>query len=275
MKFANFPAIERVTGKKIFSKNYTLLAIRIIIFTLLVLSISGAVLWYKGESSTYSFALAIDASGSMLAQDYKPNRIEAAKKAAIGFIDTLPMGSDVSVLSFAGIAFIKQRPTSDLQKAKEAIENISVEIVGGTAIGSALIDSINLMINEEKPKAVILLTDGQNNVGPSIEDATEYANENHVTVYTIGIGTLEGGNFTGLTFVSKLDPGPLKYISNKTDGAYYEAMNEEDLKNAYREISSVSTKSIPIKLSMPFMIVAFLLLLIEWGLVNTKYRTLP
>ena len=275
LKFANYPAIERITGKRILSKNYTLLAIRLTTLCLLVLAVSGTVLWYEGRTSDFDFMLAIDASGSMLATDYAPNRLEAAKNAANLFVDNLPGKSTVGVISFAGVSFIKQKPTSDIEKVKNAIKNISIEIVGGTAIGSAIITSSNLLAESDRAKVLILLTDGQNNVGPSIDTAVDYANGNHLTINTIGIGTEEGGEFPNLTFVSRLDPTTLKLISNSTGGKYYEAKNETELENAYKEIALSSTQKLSIDLSLYFLFIAIVLLFVEWGLANTKYRTLP
>ena len=275
LKFANYPAIERITGKRILSKNYTLLAIRLTTLCLLVLAVSGTVLWYEGRTSDFDFMLAIDASGSMLATDYAPNRLDAAKNAANLFVDNLPGKSTVGVISFAGVSFIKQKPTSDIEKVKNAIKNISIEIVGGTAIGSAIITSSNLLAESDRAKVLILLTDGQNNVGPSIDTAVDYANGNHLTISTIGIGTEEGGEFPNLTFVSKLDPATLKLISNSTGGKYYEARNETELENAYKEIALSSTQKLSVDLSLYFLFIAIVLLFVEWGLANTKYRTLP
>jgi len=275
IKFANFPAIERITGKRILSKNYTLLILRLIILSLLIFSVAGTTLWYEGQTSDFDFMLAIDSSGSMLAEDYTPNRLGAAKGAALLFVDNLPERSIVGVVSFAGVSFIKQRPTSNLEKAKEAIENISIELVGGTAIGSAVITSSNLVAESERAKVLILLTDGQNNVGPSIETAIGYANENHVTINTIGIGTEEGGSFPNLTFVSKLDPETLRIISNSTGGKYYEAKNETELSSVYKEIALSSVQKLSINLSFYFLFLALIILFVEWGLTNTKYRTLP
>ncbi|NIO20649.1 MAG: VWA domain-containing protein [Candidatus Aenigmarchaeota archaeon] len=275
LKFANFPAIESITGKKILSKNYTLLILRLATLCLLIFSVAGTTLWYEGQTSEFDFMLAIDSSGSMMATDYTPNRLDAAKGAALLFVDNLPERSNVGIVSFAGVSFIKQKPTSDLGKIVGAIENISIEPVGGTAIGSAIITSSNLLSESEQAKVLILLTDGQNNVGPSIETAIEYANENYITVNTIGIGTEEGGGFPNLTFVSKLDPNTLKLISNSTGGKYYGARNETALSEAYKEIALSSIQKLSTNLSLLFLFLAIILLFLEWGLANTKYRTLP
>lgn len=275
MKFANFPAIERVTGKKILSKNYALLALRIITLCLVIFSISGCVLVYEGKASNFDIVLAIDSSGSMLAEDYKPNRIEVAKEAALSFLNYTPENSRIGVISFSGVPFIKQRLTSDMKAVEKAINNISVEPIGGTAIGSAIITATNLLIESEKTRLIILLTDGQNNVGPSIEEAIRFANENNVNIYTIGVATKEGGLYPNLSFVSKLDSETLKKIAEGTNGKYYEAKNETAIFEIYQEIATSTIQKISLNLSPILMLAALILLFIEWGLLNTKYRTIP
>jgi len=275
LKFANFPAIEKITGRKVLSKNYTLLLLRLVTLCLLIFSVAGTTFWYEGQTTEMDFILAIDSSGSMLARDYEPNRMEAAKESAHLFIDNLPGKSRVGILSFAGVSFVKQRPSSDMDSVRNSIDNISTELVGGTAIGSAIITSSNLLAESEKAKVLILLTDGQNNVGPSIDTAIGYANENHLTINTIGIGTEEGGDLPNLTFVSKLDPVTLKLISNSTGGEYYEAKNKTALSDVYKEIALSSVQKLSLNLSLYFLFMGLILLFVEWGLANTKYRTLP
>ena len=277
LKFANFPAIEYVTGERLLSKNYTLLSVRLVTLFLLILAVSGAVFWYEGRTANVDFVLAIDASGSMMASDFTPTRLDSAKNSALLFVNSVPEKTEIGVLSFAGVAFVKQTPTSDLTKVKASIKNISTEIAGGTAIGSAIISSVTLLTNPGKSKAVVLLTDGQNNVGPSVEEATEYANENHVTIYTIGIGTESGGSLSqmNISFVSQMDPATLQSIANQTKGAYYEARNEQELSDAYKKIAGSSDQKIPVNISIIFLVVALILLFVEWGLMNTEYRTLP
>ena len=275
LQFANFVAIERATGMKIITKNYTILALRIIILVLFTLGMSGMTLWYESQTTDSVFALAIDVSGSMLAKDMTPNRIEAAKKAAESFIETIPEKTKVAILTFAGVTFVKTKPTDDKDKLIDALNNVSIELVGGTAIGSAIINSINLLVPEKRPGVVVLLTDGQNNVGPSIEDAIEYAKENHVVVHTIGVGTKKGGRVGDLDFISQLDEKTLMEISNSTGGIYYYASNTSGLSGIYKEIAESSKKKISLDLSIPFMLIAFSILLVEWLLLNTRYRTLP
>ena len=273
--FANFPAIERVLGKKIMSKNYLLLVLRMLTFSIIIIAISGPVIWYEGTSSNFSFILAIDASGSMAATDYEPNRLEAAKNSAKIFVDNAPIDARIGILSFAGIPFLKQLPTEDTEVIKSAIDDIRIEHVGGTAIGSAIIDAATILSAEKKARRIILITDGQNNVGPDIADAIEYANDKHVIVDTIGIATKEGGRVPGLTYVSSLDEDALTNISAKTGGVYYRVENETELAELYKRLAITSKHKLSENVTVHTLFIAFIFLFLEWGLLNTKFRTIP
>ncbi len=282
VKFANFEAIKRVTGTKFelknvktISKNRFLLLIRIIVLLFLIFSISGPVLWYSGQGSEFDFVIAIDASSSMLADDFIPYRLDAARRASSLFIESLKTKTNVGIVSFAGTSFVEQGLTNDMKETEDVINSIRIKNVGGTDIGGAITTSTNLLLNQENSRVIILLTDGQSTVGTPIDVAIEYANKNYVTINTIGIGTEEGGTFIKGDLLSKLDEPTLIEIAQKTGGKYYKAENEEELASAFDGISSSAEEKIPIDLSMGFMMTALALLFIEWGMINTKYRTLP
>jgi len=275
MTFANFEVMERFTGEKIISKNFVTLALRMVTITFLVLAISGMVMWYEGHSSEADFVLAIDSSGSMLAADYEPSRLSAAKNAATLFIDSLPENSEVGIISFAGISFIKSPMTDDSDATKKSIEGIDVENIGGTAIGDAIVSSSNLLANSERPKTVVLLTDGQSNVGISIQEAILYAKEAGIIVNTIGIGTEKGGNIQNITFVSKLDANGLEFIANETGGLFFMAKNTSELSGAYASIASSTERLLAFNASSLLLMLSLLFFFVEWFLTNTKYKTLP
>lgn len=195
VNFANFEAISRVMGGKLLSKNFFMLGIRIIMVILLVLSVAGATLWYEGQTHNYDVVLAMDASGSMLVDDFYPDRLNASKVAAKTYIDSLLPGDRVGIISFSGISFIEQDLTDDFEKAKSVIEKIDIRPVGGTAIGDAIVSSTNLLTKSKKTKVIILITDGSGNMGVSINTSVDYAKQNNVIINTIGVGTEEGGHY--------------------------------------------------------------------------------
>ena len=273
--FSNYQAMERVFGKKILSKNYPLLIIRILTLIFLIFALSGTAIVYEVFAGESDFVLAIDASASMLAQDYQPNRLAAAKEAATIFVDSIPGGTKVGVMSFAGAPFVKQELTDDLEKVGRTIENVDIELAGGTAMGEAIVSSANMLLAGERRGMIILLTDGQNNVGIGVDEALDYTKKFNVVIHTIGIGTEEGDVIGNTSFVTVLDSGTLKRIANQTGGKYYRAKTKGELERAYEIIAGETIRMVSTDLSYYLMFIALALFLIELVLVNSKYRTIP
>lgn len=283
LKFANFDAIARVVeGHKLTKpffgfKNKDILLITIRIFTLLfiTLALAGTLLWYEGQSSSFDFVLAIDASSSMLADDFTPNRFDAAKRAASLFVDSLTGDANIGIVSFAGASFVDLKPTNDLLEVKQAILDVSIKSASGTDLGQAIITSTNLLTGEKRAKSVILLTDGQSNVGIPVQEGIDYANKYGVSVNTMGMGTEQGGKLYGLNFTTTIDEPMLQGIASSTGGNYYRVKSEQSLKQSYKEIATSSKEKLSLNLSWVFMLLAFVVLFLEFGLTNTRYRTIP
>ena len=182
-------------------------------------------------------------------------------------------------------------------KLKETLNNVNIKRIGGTNLGDAIITSSNLLLNigrKNNPeieqledsrqgtrgKAIILLTDGEGTIGDEINNAIRYAKQNNIVVHAIGIGTEEGSIFANLNISStfmktKLDEEGLKKIAGSANGKYFSAKKTDELDAAYTEIASITEKPAAVNISITLMVVAFVLLLIEWLLVNTKYTTIP
>jgi Ca-activated chloride channel family protein len=275
LKFANFDVIQRATGGEILNKNVVILVIRLAALILLIFSVSGTTFWYTGKSADSDYVIAIDASSSMLANDFLPTRFAAAKEAGVLFVDKLPPKSRIGLVSFSGTSFVELQPTQDRETVKEKIREMEIKPVGGTDLGEAIITSANMLSGTDKSKVLVLLTDGQSNVGTDPLFGAEYANKELMNIFTIGVATAEGGSFSRLDMVSKLDEGMLQQIAKSSGGSYYLAKNKEDLNAAYESISQQSIKNIAVSLQLPLMLASLFLLFVEWGLINTKYRTLP
>ena len=280
LKFANFEAISALTKEDVKetpltaifrNRNMVMLLLRSFTLLFLTLALSGAVYWYQGQGSDADYMLAIDSSSSMLTQDFSPNRLEVAKRSAALFVDRLDAQATIGVVSFAGATFVEQRPTEDTTSVKAAIERIVISSVGGTDLGQAIITATNLFPETPRGKVIILLTDGQSNVGISPERASIYANDYGVTVHAIGIGTAKGGQFSGLNVTLRLEEEELKKIAADTGGSYYHATSDSDLDAAYGEIASSTTQKVSLNLAVPSLITALLLLFLEWILINTRY----
>ncbi|MBS3164083.1 VWA domain-containing protein [Candidatus Woesearchaeota archaeon] len=275
LKFANFEALQRVTGMQTMNKNITMLVLRLWAFIFLILAASGMVLWYTGEAAEHDYILAIDTSSSMLADDFLPTRLSAARQAAGFFLDNLPARTRVGLVTFSGTALARQLLTTDMALLNDAVDEIEPSRSTGTDLGNAIITSANLLLGAEKPRAVILLTDGQDTVGLSLDDAVRYADQNQIVVHTIGIGTEEGGSFIRSGLVSQLDEESLQDIAQGTGGTYTQAQSQRDLEDAYLAIATTTRQDVPVPLRMPLLLAALLILFTEWGLLNTRFRTLP
>ncbi|MFH1590370.1 MAG: VWA domain-containing protein [archaeon] len=280
--FANFEAIKKVTGASpaihnsfVLSKNYVLLLFKIAILTAMILSVAGPTLWYFGRTTANNYVLALDSSSSMLADDFDPNRFIAAKKAAIGFLDSISTRTKVGLVTFAGTSFAEHQLTGDVPAVKSVIAKLQIKKVGGTDLGEALVTATNMLLNEEKARSIILLTDGRDTVGTPLEEGILYAKDNKVIVHTIGVATEEGGKFLRIEALSKIDSEALEMISSSTGGSYFLAEDDETLAEAYAFIAESSEEKLSLRFQFPLMLLALALIFIEWGLVNTRYRTLP
>lgn len=217
--------------------------------------------------------LAMDVSGSMRAEDIKPNRLAASQEAAKKFVRLLPRAVKIGVVSFAGTAAVVQAPTTSHDDVIAAIDRFQLQ--RATATGSGIILSLATLFPdhgieiqhvtgqrnfpgkpigqpEEKPKftpvapgsyqsaAIIMLTDGQRTTGPDPIDAAKMAAERGVRVYTVGMGTTQGEiiGFEGWSMRVRLDEETLKNIALMTHGEYFYAGTAEDLKKVYEGLSS-------------------------------------
>ena len=275
IEFANYKALERIAKKAPISTNYVLLGIRLLAVLLLIFAVAGTIVWYEGNSSDYDFVLAIDASSSMLIEDFEPNRLESAKQILNEFLTNIPPSMEIGIISFAGTSFIEQRLTNDYDTIREVLNSIVVRPVGGTNIGEAIISASNLFVNEEKGKLIILLTDGRSTIGTPVEEAVDYANLNEVTIHTIGIGTEEGGLLDLANVMLSISGQELLNIAESTGGNYYHALDQATLSEAFSQISTASRRTIKMDMSPLFLIAALALLIIEWALINTRFITLP
>ena len=167
--------------------------------------------------------------------------------------------------------------TNDKEKIKEAIKSIDVISVGGTAIGNSVVLATSVFKTSQetgKAKSIILLTDGQSNVGISVLDAANYAMEEGVVVYALGIATEEGGVFTEDLVVSQLDSDTLKDLASKTGGKFYLIGNLQELTDTYIDIFSSTEARIFFDTRVYLILAVFILLMFEWVLSNTRYKTI-
>lgn len=200
--------------------------------------------------------IALDISTSMLAQDFKPNRFKAASKVGKEFIKGRK-NDRIGMVVFAGESYTQCPLTTDYDILAELIDKIKMEqIEDGTAIGTALINSINrLRDSKAKSKVIILLSDGANNKGSiDPETAAEAAKALGIRIYTIGVGNkiapypFKSFNRTVLQNVEfNINEEMLSGIATMTKGKFFKAKNEEKLKQIYEEIDKLEKTKIKTK----------------------------
>jgi len=271
--FSNFKAMQRFYGIEFFSKNLALLYIHLIILILIVFALAGIGVSVETDTSSFSYVILIDNSQSMSAHDLLPNRLSVAKEEAKRFIDMLPTGVEIGVISFSGESKVHQILDTSKIKTKLAIDAINFGEVSGTNVHNALITANNIFQNRQM-KAVILISDGQLNVVEAPE-VIRYLNRNNIIVNTIGVGTIEGGVVEGLNMISKIDEDFLKAISFNSNGQFFMAENPEELRSSFEEIIIQTRKEVSIDLSLYFLIGVIILLSISWILYTLRFRIIP
>jgi Ca-activated chloride channel homolog len=204
--------------------------------------------------------LAFDVSGSMAATDLDPTRMQAAKTAALAFVERQPPTVQIGVVAFSDSGFAVQPPTNDAEAIFNAINRLSPE--RGTSLASGIAASLTALAADRgesfsvsgevtpaptptdvprgyyQPAVIVLLTDGENTVAPDPLAAAQIAANQGVRIYTVGIGSEAGAdlNIEGFIVHSQLDQSMLEQISKITGGTYYNAQSTEDLKNIYQNL---------------------------------------
>jgi Ca-activated chloride channel homolog len=281
MKFANVETIRRIYGDRLITKNIVHLILRVATLFCLIIAITGTNLWYMGKSSDVNYVVAIDSSASMTSQDIKPSRFLAAKENINDFIRNLDAKSKIGLVTFAGVTEVLQKPTDSRLDFKLAMGQADVSSTGGTDISGAIITSTNLLLQDsEKGRALIMISDGVNTLGSFVTDpiieSVDYAKQNQVIIYTVGIGTNQGpiGFLPEYYNISATyNEDTLAYIANETGGKYFHVSSADEFSQVLTFLGDNSSeKYININLSFGALLIAILFLFVEWGIANTLYK---
>jgi Ca-activated chloride channel family protein len=243
--------------------------------------------------------LTMDVSGSMRAEDLKPNRLEAAKSAARAFVERQPTGVRIGVVSFSDNAFLVQAPTAEKEQVIAAINRLTFQ--RGTAIGSGLLTSLDAIFEAAdiessatlsstlptptpvpkgmyEPAIIVLLSDGESNRGPRPLEIVDRVAARGVRVYTVGVGSVEGTvlHFGGRSMRVRLDEVTLKRLSEATDGDYFNAATEQDLHTIYQDLSTqLVFRKQHTEITALFTGIATVILLAAAGLSLLWFNRLP
>lgn len=274
--------------------------LRIIVFVLIVVILARPQThnnWGSRTVEGIDIMLAMDVSTSMLAEDLKPNRIEAAKSVASEFISGRP-DDNIGLTIFAGEAFTQCPMTTDHTSLINLLQNVRTDIAArgliedGTAIGMGLANAVSrLKDSKTKSKVVILLTDGSNNRGDiSPLTAANIAKSLGIRVYTIAIGSKTmapypmqiGGTVQYVNMRADVDVNTLSEIASTAGGHFYRATNTAELKKIYKDIDKLEKTKMDVKkyskrydVYQPFAIAALVVFLMEILLRLTVFRRIP
>lgn len=275
--------------------RHSLFVFKVLAYALLVVALARPQSTLSRQSVSVEgidIVLAMDISGSMLAEDFKPNRLEAAKEVAEDFIKGRP-GDRIGLVVFSGESFTQCPLTTDHTVLISLFDEIkSGMIEDGTAIGDGLATAINrLKESNAVSKVIILLTDGENNRGfIDPESAAEIAKTYGLRVYTIGIGTIGTAPYPVQTpygtqyqqMEVRIDEPLLKKIAEMTNGKYFRATNKLKLQEIYKEIDKLEKSKVDVtefrrkkEEYKPFALAAILLLVLDFILGITVFRKFP
>ncbi len=292
--FTLFNGIKTSTRAKF---RHLLFVLRIIAFVFLISALArpqSRSSWKNSKTEGIDIVLSMDVSPSMLAKDFKPNRLEAAKDVIIDFIDARP-NDRIGMVIFGGEAFTQCPLTSDHKVLKNMIPIIKVGMVeDGTAIGVGLATAVGrIKESKAKSKVVILISDGVSNSGEVAPlTAADLAKTFGVRVYCIGVGT-RGKALTPVARYTQdeyeydyvdvdIDEKTMTEIGTMTGGKYFRATNKSSLKDIYAEIDKlektiISEKSFTNKAEhfLPLALFAAAVLLLEFLLRFTIFKSVP
>ena len=271
-------------------------ALRIIVLALLIVALArpqGVEENARTNTEGIDIVLAIDVSGSMLARDFKPDRITAAKEVAGSFIADR-FGDRIGLVAFAGEAFTQSPLTTDQGTLQTMLGRIRSGVIeDGTAIGNGLATAINrLRESDSKSKVIILLTDGVNNRGEMAPlMAADIAADMGIKVYTIGVGTRGKapypvvdmfGNMSFQPMDVEIDELTLESIAERTGGKYFRATDKEKLQAIYDEINTLEKSKVEItdftvyhEEFLTWLLAAMALLLLEFLMSNVILKRIP
>lgn len=295
IKYSDFTQISR--AKKTWKVRLRLLPdwLRIVVFTLLIIAIArphSSLSKHNKDIMGIDIVLALDVSPSMLAEDFKPNRLECAKDVARDFIQNRK-SDEIGLVVFSGEAFTQCPPTIDHNVLIDLLSTTKTgELADGTAIGDGLSVSVNrIKDSKTKSKTIILITDGVNNTGQiDPESAALFAKKYGIRVYTIGIGS-EGKAMISIptpqgvqrqTIDAQIDETLLKKIADETGGKYFRSKKNSSLKDIFEEIDKLEKSIIKVSsyeqnndIGDLLVYYALILLLVEcvlrYGVIRIKY----
>ncbi|WP_233489419.1 VWA domain-containing protein [Blastococcus sp. TF02-9] len=242
VRFADVDLLESVAPRSPRWRRHLPAALLVTALAFMVTAFAKPAAAVEVPSEAATIVVAIDTSVSMQATDVEPSRFAAAQEAAVQFVEGLPDGIDVGLVSFSGSASLEVAPTDDRDAVVSAIEDL--QLGQGTAIGEAVAASVAaagetaLAEGEEPtPTSVVLLSDGSNTQGRSIEESIQIATRADIPVSTIAYGTADAAvSVQGQRVSVPVDTAALETLATDTGGEAYTAESSSELQDVYADI---------------------------------------
>ena len=270
IKFSNLGFIKSaLSDKKKSKRNDIMFYISLLVLVFMILGFANPHIPLKQAKEGVNVVLVLDDSGSMQAEDYKPTRLEAAKSSAEILLRSLKDKDDAGIVIFESGATTAAYLSPYRKRVIEKLRSISPK-QGQTAIGDGLSLGVDMATSiPNKKKVVILLSDGVNNAGViSPDEAINFAKQNKVQVYTIGMGSknkvILGYDWFGNPQYAELDEATLKKIASETGGKYFKSVDENTLDEIYKNISAdIKREKEETSIKDWFFLAALIILFIE------------
>lgn len=259
LRYGSLGLVKQSSGRDVGMRRHVPAVFFLVGLTVLFVALARPKMVFSVPKVEGIVILAFDVSGSMAAEDFSPNRLEAAKAVAIDFVERQPTTVKVGVVAFSEGGITVQIPSNDQTAIIESIERLTPQ--RGTSLANGIVVALNTIANVtgdepitsldrqdaspvvpaeslDESVSIILFTDGENNMNPDPLNAALFAAERGVRIHTIAIGSVEGVQLTvnGFTVFTQVNEAALQELSGLTDGIYFNAQNEEDLNEVYRTI---------------------------------------
>ncbi|MEZ5262829.1 MAG: VWA domain-containing protein, partial [Acidimicrobiales bacterium] len=247
VRFTNLALLDTVAPERPRWRRHLPAAALLVALSSLVVALARPARIEQVPRERATIVVAIDSSLSMMAEDVAPNRLDAAKDAAVSFVDLLPDKINVGLVSFNRTATVLVSPTDDHESVKRAIGSLQLD--QGTAIGEAIFASIQAIdtlppatdAEEEAPGRIILMSDGETTAGRPDEVAADAAIERNISISTIAFGTANGSIVVpgeDRRINVPVNEDALRAIAEQTDGTFFTAATGEQLREVYADIGS-------------------------------------
>lgn len=278
LRFTQLDLLDEVAPRRPRWRKHVVAALTVLGMAVLVLSAARPHTTAPVASEQAAVLITLDTSLSMEATDVAPNRFDVAQEAAAAFAEDIPQPVLVGLVSFNGAVTVEVAPTSDRERVVTAIEELSLG--ESTAIGDAVAVSVATVLAGElagEAARVVLLSDGGNTVGRTVDDAIAIALEAGVAVSTIAYGTPEGTvTYQGQVVPVPVDGPTLERLAQETGGQFYTAATGEDLGEVYADIGAAITTTDELsEITDRFVLVGLVLLLIGAGASLLWFNRIP